>query len=174
MFTMFYSYFSVLFNQMRRRKQITISQKNIPRAITGILYLVVLPAVLSELITGRGPDDDDEWAEWAAKTIGGYPFQGMVGVRDVASALTTDYGYGITPVAQAIESVVGAGDSLKDLVDEDEFNRTDVKRIWIGLGYMAHLPARQTWTMIDEILDTSEGNDFSLYEFLVRKDYDEK
>lgn len=173
--TMFYSYFSVLFNQMRRRGQLTIKDKDVPRAITGFLYLVILPAVLSELITGRGPDDDEEWAEWLSKTIGGYPFQSMVGVRDVASALTTDYGYDITPVAGAIGDVLRGADSIFDAFQQDdEFNRTDVRNIWIGTGYLLHLPSRQTWNMIDEILDTSEGHDFSLFEFFVTRDKEER
>ena len=50
----------------------------------------------------------------------------------------------------------------------------DAGNIWIGTGYLLHLPSRQTWNMIDEILDTSEGHDFSLFEFFVTRDKEER
>lgn len=174
MLTMFYSYFNVLYNQMRRRKQITASKHNYARAISGFLYLVIFPAFLSEYILGRGPEDDEEYWKWALKITGGYTAGSMAGVRDVAQALISDYGYGMTPVSDAMGATVAGLKSTGEIFSEpDEMDRNDAKRIWLATGYLFHLPARQTWIMMDELLDTSEGYDFSWHEFLVTKDYEE-
>ena len=178
MFTMFYSYFSVLYNLMARRTQMTRENRSGPwRAFTSFMYLVVLPAVLAELITGRGPDEDDdeEWGPWVAKTAATYPFQTMVGVRDIVSGISSDYGYGFSPVAQAIEQGVTAIKSADDLFDEDEeFSKWDAKNWAMWGGYLTKLPVRQLWTSGEEVYETlAEGDDFSIWEFLIRQDPDE-
>lgn len=179
MFIMFYSYFSALYNLIERRAVMTKTGVSGPgKAITSLMYLVVLPALLGELIVGRGPDEDDEDEEkaaWAAKTIMAYPFMSVVGVRDVAQAIAGDFGYGMSPVPQAVEQSIQGFTAIDDLFDEDEeFTKWDLKNMSMWGGYMFHLPVSQLWISGEELYDTfEEGNDFSMWEFLVRRDPDE-
>jgi len=64
MFTMFYSYFSVLYNLGRRSIRRTKSTKDLPRLAASTFYLWFVPYVLAELLAGRGPEDDEEWGDW--------------------------------------------------------------------------------------------------------------
>jgi hypothetical protein len=179
MFIMFYSYFSALYNLIERRAVMTKTGVSGPgKAITSLMYLVVLPALLGELIVGRGPDEDDEDEEkaaWAAKTIMAYPFMSVVGVRDIAQAVAGDFGYGMSPVPQAVEQSIQGFTAIDDLFDEDEeFTKWDLKNMSMWGGYMFHLPVSQLWISGEELYDTfEEGNDFSMWEFLVRRDPDE-
>ena len=181
---MFYSYFSVLHNLIRSR--INISKKagltgdNVTRTAMSMMYLVVLPAVLAELIVGRGPDDDEEdKLAWAAKTALAYPFMTMVGVRDFANALSSGYTYQATPLLDAAESFLkfgeGIGDAFTDFagLTDEEFNRDDIKNLAMSAGYIYGLPSRQLYTSGEHLYAVlNDEEDFSLYEFLYRNRYD--
>lgn len=180
-FTMFYSYFSVLHNLIRRRAQVSnkagFSGANVTRTTMSMLYLVVLPAVLAELIVGRGPDEekDEEFMPWAATTSLAYPFMTMVGVRDFANALASGYTYQATPILDAADSFIksgeGIGDAFTDFagITDEEFDRQDVKNMAMTSGYLFGLPARQLYTSGEHLYAVlNDEEEFSLYEFLYR------
>lgn len=171
MFTMFYSYFSVLYNLIRRRAKISKSEgwSSTPRAAMSFLYLVVLPAVLSELVAGRGPEDDEDEAMWTFKTVAGYPASTMVGVRDLVNGMFSPYGYNITPVADAFESIVKSGKSIGDIATGDA-DETDLKNLTMTAGYVFGLPARQLWTVGDNLEAMMSGEDVNLFEALMIKE----
>ncbi|PUB80898.1 MAG: hypothetical protein DBP02_19840 [gamma proteobacterium symbiont of Ctena orbiculata] len=171
MFTMFYSYFSVLYNMLRRRTKVTQKEglPSTPRAFMSFMYLVVLPAVLSELIAGRGPDDDEDVAVWTMKTVAGYPASTVVGVRDLTNGIFSPYGYNITPVADAFESIVKAGKSTIDIA-VGEGDEGDLKNLTMAAGYIFGLPARQLWTLGDNLDAMMSGEELSLFEALMIKE----
>lgn len=162
-FTMFYSYFNVLYNLMRRRLQITKGVQDMPRFAASMLYLWFAPAILSELVAGRGPDDEDEWAEWAAKNLIGYPFSTVVGVRDISNAYLTEYDYEASPAFDAIDKSIGAFDIPYKLATGEDIDRSDVKDLVLATGYWGKLPARQTWITGEYLYDyaTGEEDDFN-------------
>lgn len=92
--TMFYSYFSALYNLSARR--VTMLRR---RWDTASLYrLATLAAltwfaepVLMGMLLRKGPDDDDagleDWMAWGAKEAFFNPFNMIIGVRDVAGAV---------------------------------------------------------------------------------------
>jgi len=175
-FVMFYSFFSVLHNLIRRRLKITARQGLSYRATSEItmsfLYLVVIPAVLTEMALGRGPDDDDDetWLGWAAKLIASYPFMTLVGLRDIANHLQSGYTYKATPVIDAADTIVRSLDSIGVAIDPDqEWDQNDTKNVLMASGYLFSLPARQMYISGEHVYAVLEGEeDFSLYEFLVR------
>ena len=94
--TMFYSWFSMTYSKNRHLGRDTgkASKAGLllsPRVIAGLLgrYLALVagPAILSEILSGRGPDDDEDWATWALVKTTVYPFMGIPGVRDAAGML---------------------------------------------------------------------------------------
>ncbi|MCG7932116.1 MAG: hypothetical protein N0E44_18960 [Candidatus Thiodiazotropha lotti] len=171
MFTMFYSYFSVLYNLIRRQAKVSKKEgwSSTPRAAMSFLYLIVLPAVLSELVAGRGPDDDEDEAMWAFTTVAGYPASTLVGVRDLVNGIFSPYGYNITPVADAFESIVKSGKSIGDIATGDA-DETDLKNLTMTAGYVFGLPARQLWTVGDNLEAMMSGEDVNLFEALMIKE----
>lgn len=158
-FTLFYSYFSVLYNLFKRRFQMTSGMSDLPRAAASMFYLWFVPAILSELIVGRGPDDDDEWASWAAKKLITYPTQAIIGIRDIVNGMGP-YGYEASPVFAAFEGLVKTLKAGGKAVDPDEeLERADIKQMFITAGYWLHLPTRQTWITGSYLYDWMTGED---------------
>jgi len=166
MFTMFYSYFSVLYNLFARRtRQFKKGDINLPQFVASMFFLWFFPAVLSELIAGRGPDDDEDEAEWIAKQIAGYPFQSVVGLRDISNGVIGDFGYGLTPVNDAFNAIVQASDIPRKIAEDEELDKKDIKQAVLAIGYWGHLPARQTWITGDAFYNWMTGEDVELQDF---------
>jgi predicted ABC-type ATPase len=171
MFTMFYSYFSVLNNMLRRTKQMARSPGDVPRAALSVLYLVVLPAVLSELVLGRGPEDDEDPLAWAAKKSAAYPLASVVFLRDVLSPAVTGYGYQLSPVADALGFWADTAQSAA----EGDFDEQFFKGAANALGVVLKLPTRQAWLTGDYLSDYFNGeiDEFSVYDMLVTGNRDD-
>jgi hypothetical protein len=174
LFTQFYSYFSAYYGASKRTVQMySRGEINTWQAFVQFAWLTVLPAVLSELMLGRGPDDDDDesfyW--WAAKEIFAFPFMGMIGVRDFVSALFNPQFGTALPYTDVLDSIISFGGAWGDLLTDDEFNNTDIRNIIVGLGYIFKLPSRQIANMEEHLYEVfAENEDFSLFELLVKVD----
>lgn len=144
MFTMFYSYFSVLFNQFERSVRMTDFRKvaDYPRFLGHMTALWFVPAVLGELFAGRGPDEDEEWLAWAAKTIAVYPAATVVLGRDIVNAAVSPFGYELSPVAAAFE---GLARLPGDLYAGNLENRGALMSAWLTASIWLHIPGRQLW-----------------------------
>ncbi|MGE0290234.1 MAG: hypothetical protein AB7P16_28465 [Bradyrhizobium sp.] len=172
-FTMFYSYFSTLHNLSRRRLNLTEkTPAGIARLALSAFYLLFVPAVLGELMLGRGPDDDEGWLAWAMKKTATYPLLSMILVRDIASAVSSGYGYQLSPVADAFEFGVRASQKAS----EGEFDEAFAKSLVHLAGIKWALPTRQAWITGDYLAHYFGGDidEFSLYEALVTGDRDRK
>ena len=174
LFTMFYSYFSAYYNMSKRTIQLRKDGKiSTFEAFRHFMWLTLLPAVLSELMLGRGPDDDEDesWARWTTETIGTYPFLGMVFFRDVANALThPEFGTAL-PYTDFADAIINAGWATTDLFTEDEFNEVDIKNIMLGIAFAFKLPGRQAANIYEHLYEVlSEGEDLSMFELLVKRD----
>lgn len=156
--TMFYSYFNTLYNLTYRRAKQTASYKDVPQLAASAMLLWFLPAVLSDLVSGRGPDDDDEWLPWMAQKIGLYPLQMLVGVRDVANAAFGEFGYQLTPAESAPKSIVNWFKAVEKAIKEGEPERL-VKPTAEAIGFIAHLPLKQPIITIGNIWDYATGKD---------------
>jgi hypothetical protein len=174
LFTMFFAYFNVYYAMSNRTVQLRKEGKiNNFQSFMQFVYLTIIPAVFSELMLGRGPDEDDDesWAQWTAETIGTYPFLGFIGARDVANAmLHPEWGTAL-PYTDVSDTLIRAYYSVSDTFDEDEFNEVDIKNIILGLSYALKLPGRQAANMYEHLYEVfSEGEDLSIFELLVKRD----
>ena len=159
-FTMFYSYFSALFNLLRRRRQdLQLGNINLPQFAASMAVLWIAPAVLGELVAMRGPDDDEEWAKWAAQQSILYPFQTMIGVRDVANAALTPFGFGASPAYDGLEQTARALQVPYKALTGEEVKRSDVKSIVLATSYWGHLPGRQAWITGEYLFDLMDGKE---------------
>ncbi len=66
----FYGYFSTRLNQTMR----VFDQNSVPKAVGRTLAALVVTGALSELLSGRGPEDDEEPEEWLLRKTGSQVF----------------------------------------------------------------------------------------------------
>jgi hypothetical protein len=168
MFTMFYSYFSVLYNLFRRSGGMLAQRgvSDLPRFAGSMALLWVLPAVLGELIPQRGPEDDEEELPWLLEQIARYPFASVVGVRDVtggvASYLTQGrMFYDISPVVSAFESTISMIGGAVQAVGGEPMSRAELKATVEAAGYWGKLPSRQMWITGEALYDWMMGYDIA-------------
>ena len=90
--TMFYSYFSALYNRSARRVTMLHRRRDaasVYRLATLVLLTWFAEPVLMGTLLGKAPDDEgddwEDWLSWGAKEAFFNPFNMVVGVRDVAS-----------------------------------------------------------------------------------------
>jgi hypothetical protein len=161
LFTMFYSYFSGLFNQFVKVSHQYQLDKSKSKVIGAAMLLWFAPAVLSEVMLGRGPGDDaddEEWLKWLLKTELLYPLQSVILVRDIVNGMT-QFGYEPSAAFDAYESIskTGRAIALRVTGDKDEFTRADAKAAALMVGYFTKLPARQVWLSAEYFYDWLTG-----------------
>ena len=146
LFTMFYSYFNTFYNLGARRIAALRdhhSPADIFMAANAAMLLWFIPAVFTELAAGRGPgDDDDDWLKWSAMQLMQYPFQTMIGVREVASGIFGEYGYTITPAQSAPKSFVKWAKAVEKAIEEEDAAKL-AKPTAEAVGYALRLPMKQ-------------------------------
>ncbi len=172
LFTMFYSYWNVFYNLWASRLGTKKKASEIPKLAALFLWTVAVPAILGPLLTRRGPDDDEDFAEWALKQTALYPFNAMVGVRDIASYVASpQWGYKLTPASRAFESagrlVIEAGKMLNDDSEWEDLIRpvVDVVGIWGGF------PSDQARITVGQLAEyiSGEESDYHLADLFFRK-----
>ncbi|MEM6354078.1 MAG: hypothetical protein AAF844_00135 [Pseudomonadota bacterium] len=163
--TTFYSYFSAAYNLMRRRAILTRrgGVVALPRALWAFLMLVFVPAVLEELVSGRGPEDDEDPAEWAFWKMAPYPALGLIGVRDLVGVATNGFGAS-TPFTDAVDAAgKGAPGVAALFTEDDEITAFEAKQLAVAAGYLFHLPSRQAIRTVEAMMQDEP----SVYEVLV-------
>lgn len=94
--------------------------QDIPRQAARLVFSVMLPAILAEMLKGRAPDDDDEKAWWAIKK-GLMAFPSSIPVlRDVVQAIDTGRDASFSPVVQGLNKASKAVAADWDLITGDE------------------------------------------------------
>lgn len=161
-FTMFYTFFSVLFNRLRDIKRGQVSIKDTPETIARIALLITLPVIFESLFRGSRPEDDETWLEWMLVQQMLYSAQSIPFLRDAVNGSLGDYGYELTPVAGTIGAIVKA---TGDLTEEGELTRGELKNTVKAFGAVLKLPTGQAWNTGEHLYDVVEGNrDFTLNE----------
>ncbi len=125
--TMYYTPFSVLYARLRDMGHSYKAPADLPRLVARSVALVILPAVLGELLSGRGPDDDEDKTLWAIRKMLLYPFASIPLIRDLANwklepelaklsggGMQYQPGYKFTPIISAVEKIAGMPDKLID------------------------------------------------------------
>lgn len=167
--TMFYSYFSAYFNRMwdlGRDAGVAVSERNaaaIPSLVGRLFALSILPAVMGDMLVGRGPDDrkKETWAGWMARKIALYPLMGIPILRDMATALDGPTGhYDFTPVQRFFQGFV---DIAKELEKGKQASpRVLTRKTVETAGTAAGLPLGQAVTTADSIWKGMEQHDFKV------------
>jgi hypothetical protein len=167
-FTMFGSYANVLYNAQLGLWTEARYSKMTPKLFASLmhqfLYLMILPPLLSALIVGKGPDDEEDWLLWAMRNVGFGAFQGIPIARDVASAAKNTVegkfgggGVNLTPVAGIGENLIRLGKDAGKLVQGEPVSNTALKNLFNTAGGVMGLPLGQPGLTLQYIVDVSTG-----------------
>ena len=161
--TMFYGYFNVLYSIQRDMVHQLSSEGKaaFPKVLARSIVTIVVPAVLGELLAGRTPDEDEDWAKWAAVKTAAYPFMSVPVLRDIVSSAESGFGYQPTPLAGAGKSIVGLLNSVVKYVD-DESDTTEADVMANALeasGYVFGLPTGQAKITGGYLWDLMNGDE---------------
>jgi hypothetical protein len=101
--TMFYTAFGSMFQQTREQWFRGHGVRDIPRLAAFALTMYVLPALLEDLMSGRGPEEDepDDILRWALNSTLQYGASQLILVRDVVNAASSGFSYRLSPMASA-------------------------------------------------------------------------
>jgi hypothetical protein len=177
LFTMFYTYFNTLYNMTALRVadvNMNRDMGSVIRAGNSFLLLYMIPAVLTEIVAGRGPDDDEEFLAWSAKQLLMYPMQTVVGMRSIAGAIEGEFGYKASPAEAAPEAVykfiVEVNKALTD--DDYKFDGKKLAKLSLKtLGYVGALPLGQAEISAFNVWDYLDGTsgDYELRDLIFRR-----
>lgn len=143
--TMFYTPFSALYGRLRAIGHDVGGLGDVPGAAFRLFWVVLVAATLGELASGHGPDDekDEDWLAWWLKAVGSYPFLSVPLLRDVANAITSEYGYQFSPITQALKSPVTAAQSAVKVWEGDKEFSDFAEKALKAMSYLVGLPTGQ-------------------------------
>lgn len=159
LFTMFYTFFSTQYNQFTKMYYDVRRTGNVGQFTARTFWLWFAPAIVSEILAGRGPDDDENWAAWAAKETAVYPFMTVPGLREVVQSFYSDYGAQKTVFGETGETAKWL---YKEATDGDDDSLALFKKALRFSGYLVPLPTAQTDITIGQFVEylTGEKKDY--------------
>lgn len=175
--TQFYSYFSVFANKEIEAVQRAKRKGEYAQLASFAIYWWFIPAVMSELLSGRGPSGDDpdelKWVKWVLTTTLKYPFSAFIILRDVVNAMGGKFGgYEMTPTSEALNKGVQLWNvTVQKAIEGKEVDWGKAAKIGFEAGgYWLHYPARQMSITVGNIFDEMvNGEDFHLRDLFFPK-----
>lgn len=143
----------IMQNRMREAVRGRGVVKSWPEAFGVLIATWFLPAILWDIVNGRGPDDDDdddevltdEFLPWALRKLVAYPFATLPYLRDAASLAERKWfgGYSearMNPVSDAAWLLLKTGKESADQMGEADADDEDDARKYFKLGLNASGP----------------------------------
>lgn len=168
LFTMFYSFFSAQYNaqvDLTRKTSNDIKAGNIYNVVTERLpqwlYLTVFPAIFGALVSGQGPEEDENKLWWATKKAMVYPTATVPFVRDVIGAWESGFDYKMSPMSNFFNSSVRALENLGE-GDIPGLIKPAATAGAIAMG----LPAGQAINTVEALWKGLENGDFEPQDLL--------
>ena len=177
LFTMFYSYFNTLYNMTAIRVadvNMNRDMDSVIRAGNSFLLLYMIPAILTEIAAGRGPDDDEEFLAWSAKQLLMYPMQTVVGMRSIAGAIEGEFSYKASPAEAAPDAIYKFIVEVNKALTDDNYSFDGKKFAKLSLktlGYVGGLPLGQAEISAFNVWDYLDGTsgDYELRDLIFRR-----
>ncbi|WP_066807128.1 hypothetical protein [Sphingomonas asaccharolytica] len=167
--TMFYSYFSAVYQRQRtlgRDAATSIHEgrvSDLPGLMARAWWLLIVPPVLSQLISGHGPGDDEDWGMWSFKQMLFNALGPIPGVRDLIqpawdqATKGRSFGYQLSPVQRAGETIVNvAGDAGS--ISQGKSTKHATKDVLDTVGYVTGLVPGQVSTATQFLVDVGSGS----------------
>lgn len=166
--TMFYSFFSLLYNVQAEALGNTKRARDLPQLAARVFILLSLPAYAEALMRNEWPDEDEDedlLTFLALKplfySMGAVPFlRDMVGMAE-------GFGYSVSPLDSLGESLGRSVRGTVKAIDEGEVDAATAKATLSAIGFAAGVPVTQVNRIIDAADAMHEGEDVSPYDFLI-------
>lgn len=123
--TMFYSFHNGIYGQVRDIGHQFAQKGGVGKLTYGMALSVLMPAILSSLVSGNGPKDGENKGLWAAKKALLFGADTIPLLRDTASAVDRDGDVKFTPLADVLSK--GAKTTQRAFADNDD-------KDWEGIG----------------------------------------
>lgn len=141
--TMFYTPFSAYYNQNRdlafEAKQ---GSRTVASAAAAMLAVAFFQGVVGDLLTGKGPDEDENTAAWMAKSTLGFGVSGFPVIRDTLGAALSGHAGSLSPAWQAINAGRQAGSAVAGLATGDKDAGSAAKSVVTAGGYLLGVPTK--------------------------------
>jgi len=160
-FTMFYSYLSTLYAAQRRMYRVGTGKQaqedvgGMPlrkadpiKAIALWSTTILLQTLMSELIQGRVPDEEEREKDklWMLKLIGTTSIAPIPGAREVTSIAK---GFGRGPIARVVEPAMRLFEDLGDAYEGEPDVEVMIRNSLLLTGYIGGLPIAQLEIWVD-------------------------
>jgi hypothetical protein len=163
--TMFYSYMSAVYQRQRTfgRDVLGATPRDVPALMARAWWLFVVPPILSELLVGRGPEDDEDWGMWAFKKILFQSLGAIPIVRDVAQPVWDNlvgnraFDYQMSPVQRGIQSVVEVAKDARNIATGEPTKRA-TQNVLTATGYATGLVPGQLAQATQFLVDVGHGD----------------
>jgi hypothetical protein len=150
---MFYSFLNVFYNAQQgivedARKPGKSFSDYADIAWQASMLMIVSP-ILAALLSGQGPDDEEDKLYWAMRQAGFGAFSGIPIVRDLMGTLSREMGgkpsagFKMSPVAGPLEGSIRLVKDLTNLASGEEVSKNFVKNTFNVVGGFAGLPTGQ-------------------------------
>jgi hypothetical protein len=175
LFTMFQSFFNALYNRLAKRTgQVQKGVITPGEYIQSLALLWFIPSIVGEVLSGRGPKDEEDFWTWVAKTELLYPTR-LFGVFSsipaaMLSATTGQIQSNRTPIdevgyrlGRTIKDVTkipenDAGDNFKNLVKDG---------LYLS-GLAVGIPSAQTDITLSAIMRAADGEEIEPRDLIFR------
>ncbi|KEZ00032.1 acetyltransferase, partial [Sphingomonas sp. BHC-A] len=163
--TMFYSYMSAVYQRQRtlgRDLAASRSPRDLPNIMARAFWLMVLPPVMSQILSGNGPGEDDDWGVWTFKQMLFQMLGPLPVVRDLArpiwdaAAGNQGFDYQISPIQRAGQTLVEIAKDAHKIATGDETKRA-TRNLLEGAGYVTGLVPGQFAASAQFLVDVGEG-----------------
>ena len=137
--TMFYGFHNGTYGQMRDIFHNVNGMSDLPKMSAQLAMTAIVPAILSQLVLGKLPDDEENKGLWAIKKSLLFSMDTIPVLRDFAMAMERGGDYKYTPLATAMEKSAKA--AYHTLQDKPEKDWTHIGLEWAdSVGYAAGIP----------------------------------
>jgi hypothetical protein len=173
MLTMFYSFFSSMWNMQRDTIRGGKSgQYNAANIAAKLMFIYAVPVAYEMILRGEVDLEDEEWMEDYLTRLALYPAQTVPVVRDMVNALGTDFDFNLSPIqsilAKGLESSRRLAQAIKDGEDIEAASLSTLKNFSKLIGAVVGAPGiTQAWSTGEHIYDVlQEGDELTTQELL--------
>lgn len=173
MFTMFMTFFSSLWNMERDLvKGARSGAYSTTNLAAKAMFLFTIPVLFEMMMRGefsKEDEDEEEKLQRMLTAVAMYPVQSVPFVRDIANAVTGDFGYNISPMQSIIEQGTR---TIPQLVEagftDEEVTKSQVKGATKFIGAAAGVPGTaQAWATGEHLYDVVvEGEELTMHQLL--------
>lgn len=161
--TMFYSYMSAMYQRQRTLGRDVKNMRDLPRLMARTWWLLIVPPLLSAILTGNGPDDDEDWGFWTLRKMLSNALGPIPVVRDIFEpawnkfAGTKGFDYQMSPVQSAMKSFVNVAGDVGKVIDGKETKRA-TRDVLETAGYATGLVPGQIAASTQFLVDVGSGD----------------